>query len=311
MAAFAFGLCLALGVGKSREATAIMMVAAMSVISASVFVYNNIIIQMGVGQTVAPQYSVTIFENLWHNWPFIIMMYVMVFLVDQMYKRGNTLTNVKEHVMEESSKLGPMSMDEKKATVVCIAILAFLMTESLHGIPAGWGLAAGALLLFFPGINIGTDGDVREVNFAIAFLVPAFMAMGGVAGFHGWGVQLGEMFMPLLANATDTGVVMLVVALLFLVNLVLTPMAITFALTAPLTEVALEIGLNPIVIWYLINHAVDLVIIPHQIVLYLVFFSFGLMYLSDFIKISLMKILVNIIFIPLIIIPWWRIVGLL
>lgn len=312
MAAFIFGLCVALGLKKSKTSSAISIVAAMSVITATVFVYNNIIITMGIGQTVAPQYTVSFFENLWHNWPFIFLMYFMTYLVDVMYRKHakEELGDIRSVVLEESKKLGPMSMDEKKAAAICIGILIFLMTGGLHGIPVGWGMAIGALFLFFPGINVGTDDDVKQVNFPIVFLVTAFMGMGGVAGYHGWGVQIGEMFMPHLAGASDVSIIMMLTGLIMALNLVLTPLAIQFSLTAPMTEVFVTLGMNPLPLWYLINHAVDLILIPHQIMLYLIFFGFGMIYLSDFIKISFMKLVVNLAFIPLIAVPWWRFVGL-
>ena len=311
MAAFAVGLCLALGLGKSREAGAICMVAAMSVLTSGVFVYNQIVIVMGLGQTVAPDIYITLWDNLLHNIPFIFIMYFTVFIVDKIYKKGNTLTNIKERVMEDQAKLGPMSSDEKKSVGVCLAVLVFLMTEVVHGIPIGWGIAIGALLLFFPGINVGNDKDIKEVNFSILFLVTAFMAMGGVAGYNGWGIQLGEIFMPHLAEATDTGLVMMLMGLIFTLNLVLTPLAIQYSLVAPMTQVAMEIGLNPIVVWYMFVHAVDLIVIPYQYVLYLVFFSFGLIYMSDFVKIALLKLALHAVFIPLVVVPWWRLMGLL
>ena len=310
MAAFAVGLCLALGLGKSREAGAICMVAAMSVLTSGVFVYNQIVTVMGLGQTVAPHIHVTLWENLLHNFPFIFIMYFTVFIIDKMYKKGNTLINIKERVTEERAKLGAMSSDEKKSVGVCLAVLVFLMTEAVHGVPIGWGIAIGALLLFFPGINVGKDQDIKEVNFSILFLVTAFMAMGGVASYHGWGIQIGEMFMPHLASANDTGLVMLLMGLIFILNLVLTPLAIQFSLVAPMTQVAMEIGLNPVVVWYLFVHAIDLIIIPYQYILYLIFFSFGLIYMSDFVKIALLKLALHVVFIPLVVVPWWRLMGL-
>ena len=60
-----------------------------------------------------------------------------------------------------------------------------------------------------------------------------------------------------------------------------------------------------------IYHGVDQIIMPYEYALYLIFVSFGLIRLGDFIKLCSVKMVVNLIFVMVILIPYWRLIGFL
>ena len=94
-------------------------------------------------------------------------------------------------------------------------------------------------------------------------------------------------------------------------NFLMTPLAIWGAVTAPLTDIALSIGMNPEALYMIIYHACDQIILPYENVYYLIFFSFGAMKLSDFAKGMGVKMLVNFIFVMVLLVPFWMITGVL
>jgi len=311
MAALTFGLCIALNLGKSKEAAGIMLGGAFAALLPAYFIYNpNVAIILGVGAEIAPEYTVSWGQYFFHKLPAVFWCFFMVFVTTKVFKPDKEI-DAKFYVTEEYNKLGPMSIDEKKGILICLALFVFLVTGNIHGIEMGWGFAIAACLAYLPGIAIGKEQDIKELNFSIIFFVTACMAMGQVANYHGMGTMLSTAFMPLVDNTGPTTTIMLVYGLVFLVNIMLTPLAIMASLTAPLAQVALDLGINPLVIYYTIYQAIDQVLFPYQYTLYLIFFTYGLVRMSDFIKIFAIKMVFHIIFMVAILIPWWKLIGLI
>ena len=79
----------------------------------------------------------------------------------------------------------------------------------------------------------------------------------------------------------------------------------------PLAQISLDLGINPHAMYLVMLHALDQLVMPYEIALYLIYFSFGLVYLKDFAKAMFVKLLINGVFIFVILIPFWRIIGFL
>nr|WP_277995545.1 SLC13 family permease [Desulfitibacter alkalitolerans] len=311
LAALTYGLCIALNIGKSKEAAGIMLTGAMAALLPLFFIYNpNVAIIFGMGATVAPEATVSWGQYLFHNIPAVFWCFFMVFVTSKVFRPEKPI-DAKDYITEEYKKLGKMTSAEKKGTFVCLALLAFLMTGSIHKIEIGWGFALAACLIYFPGIGVGTEQDIKTCNFPMVFFVTACMAIGQVANVLGVGKLISEAVLPIMIASGDTGSVILVWLLCVIANFLLTPLAIMASLTAPLTQVALDLGINPVVIYYTIFHGVDQIILPYEYVLYLIFFTFGLIRLTDFMKIFGIKMVLNLIFLLVILIPYWKLIGLL
>ena len=96
----------------------------------------------------------------------------------------------------------------------------------------------------------------------------------------------------------------------FLVNFVLTPLAACGALSGPLTQIAVDLGINPLVMIYTLIGSMDQLLLPYEYVSYAIFFAFGLMSTKDFAKFMAAKACCHFIFILIILIPWWKLIGL-
>ena len=119
------------------------------------------------------------------------------------------------------------------------------------------------------------------------------------------------MALPIVSDKSMLFVCGFVWLLCMVLNFLLTPLAIWGALTVPLTEIALSIGLNPEALYMVIYHACDQIILPYENVYYLIFFSFGAMKLADFAKGMAVKMAVNFIFVMVFLIPYWYLVQVL
>lgn len=118
-------------------------------------------------------------------------------------------------------------------------------------------------------------------------------------------------FMPMLEGRSVTFVLVFMWLLCMLVNFILTPLAIGATFAVPLTQIALSLGINPEVMWLTICHGYDQILLPYEYPLYMLFFSFNLVYLKEFVKLFGVKIIVNLIFFVCILLPYWNLIGFL
>jgi len=204
-----------------------------------------------------------------------------------------------------------MTLDEKKILVMCAMLLVFLLTPQYHKIEAGWGFVIFPMLLYFPGFNVAVPDDIKKVNYGMAIFTAACMGIGTTAGALGLGKLVGGLAMPLLAGKGITFIFAAVFTMIFSLNFLMTPLAIMSAFTLPLTQIAMNFGINPAAMYMFIQMAIDQIILPYEYVLYLIFFSFGLVKLSDFAKFQAAKTILAVIFFFVILLPFWRMIGFL
>lgn len=310
MAAFTYGICKALNLGKSKESAGIMLTGAFAALLPLFFFFNpNFAIITGVASSVHPM-KVTWAQYFIQNIPNILWCFLMVFIVSKVFKPSQPI-DCKDYFAEEFSKLGRLTTNEKKALFVTALLVIFLVTGGIHGIEIGWGFALAAMLLFVPGINIGTESDIKRVNYSLLFFVTACMSIGAVANVLGLGKIIAQTLLPLMSSNGIFVTLSLVWLLCVVSNFLLTPLAIMAAFTVPLTEIALKLGIDPMAFHYTIFQGCDQIIMPYEYALVLIFFSFGLIHLKDFIKIFSIKMALNLVFLLLVLVPYWKLIGLL
>ncbi len=167
------------------------------------------------------------------------------------------------------------------------------------------------MLAYMPGFQIGTDDDIKNANFPFIMFVTACMSIGATAGSLEIGQMISNTALPMLEGRSVTFVLVFMWLLCMLVNFILTPLAIGATFAVPLTQIALSLGINPEVMWLTICHGYDQILLPYEYPLYMLFFSFNLVYLKDFVKLFGVKIIVNLIFFVCILLPYWNLIGFL
>ena len=225
--------------------------------------------------------------------------------------KPKTPINGKDYFVTAYADLGPMSFAEKKACVVSLVLLGLLLTTNVHKIAAGWCFVLVALLMYMPGLSLANDEDLKNLNFPFVIFVAGCFGIGSAASAIGIGDIVSDLMLPLLSNMGTTGILMSVWFLCVALNLLMTPLAIWSLVAAPLASVALALGIDPSVFLYTIFQGTDQIFMPYEYASYLIYFSFGLIYLKDFIKLFTVKTILNAIFMVAILIPYWHIIGLI
>ena len=165
--------------------------------------------------------------------------------------------------------------------------------------------------MFLPGIDLATEKDLKELNFPFILFITGCMAIGAVANVLGIGKIVSDLTLPVMQGMNATGIMMLVWVISVVLNLILTPLAIWATLSAPLANIALALGMDPLAFMYIMNYGTDQIFMPYEYALYLIYFSFGLIYFKDFVKLFTVKTILNGIFLVMVMIPYWKLIGLL
>ena len=311
LAALAYGLCKALNLDIGKETAGITMAAAIAAMLPYWFIFNaNYGLVSGLSKDLANQVELTWIQFTMYNSVSILFYAFMFWIITKMFKPSAPI-NAKEYFKSELGKLGKMSFDEKKVLVMSGMLFIFLLTTQYHKIEAGWGFVIFPMLLFFPGFNVATNEDLNKVNYGMAIFTAACMGIGTTAGALGLGKVVAAFLMPLLAGKGVTFIFGTVYTMFFTLNFLMTPLAIWSAFTIPLTEIAMSFGINPAAFHTFLLVASDAIILPYEYVLYLIFFSFGIVKLSDFVKFQAVKAILSIIFVFAILLPFWKLIGFL
>jgi len=310
LAAFTFGICKALDLGQSKASAGIMLAGAMAALMPLFFFYNpNFAVIQGAASSVYKE-QITWVMYFYHNLPNIAWSFFTIFLITKMFKPEKPI-DAKDYIQGEYQKLGKISVPEKKSIFVTFVLLVFLLTAQFHKINIGWGFALAGCAMYFPGINLGSEDDIKRIPFSLVFFVTACMSIGVVANVLGFGKILAGTVMPIMQNSGEAVSLGLVWFLSVASNFLMTPLAIWAAFSAPLAELAISLGIDPRAFFYTIFQGTDQIILPYEYILVLIFFSFGLITVKDFAKFFSVKMVLNIIFIVVIMIPWWNLIGLL
>lgn len=308
MAALAFGVCNALDIKRTKAAAGIMLASAFGCILSASFLFN-------VGPAMYAGFagmsmSLTWIEYFTHQVVGVIYFIVVFFLLERMC-RPKTPLNGKDYFVEQYAALGKASGAEKKAAAICVLLLAMLMTTDWHHIQAMWVFAIVPLLAYLPGIHICDERDMKNTNFGMVFFTAACMSIGTVGTALGIGQLVSEIAVPILAGKSFSFVFFFIYILFVVLNFVMTPVAIAAAFTMPFAQICLNLGINPEAFFLFETIALDQVFLPYEYVMYLVVFSFGAIQLKDFVQVMTMKFVMATLYIFLLLIPFWRLIGFL
>jgi len=312
-APFCYGICKALNLGRSKESAMIMFAGCISTISTTPLVYKPAFMGLALGgaRTVVPDLGVSWLGYLWHNIPNLAFCIILVFLSFIVFRPNTEGINGKTYFEEEYAKLGKISSKEKKAFAITILLFVFLLTTSIHGIAMEWGFVLIPWLFLLPGIDCANSQSVKKINFSMVLFVASCLCIGSVSAALGVGPLISSIITPILSDLSELGVVAVIWVSGFMVNFVLTPLAACGALSAPLTQIAVDLGMNPLVSIYTLIGSMDQLLFPYEYASYAIFFAFSMCSMKDFIKFMSAKTVVHFIFMMIIMVPWWKFVGLL
>ena len=313
MAAFTFGLCKTFDLGKTIDSAIIMFVGALSAGASCVFIYTPYFMSLllnAANAATGTTHFLSWVQFFIHMLPYVIFILALVWVLAKIFKPTKKLPG-KEFYEQEYAKLGKMSKDEKIGTFVTILLIAFMMTGELHHIALDWAFIVIPWLMFVPGLKIANSEDVKNIDFSMVFFCVACLSIGITSSHLGIGKMVAELLIPVLEPLSSNVVVAAIAIVGVVLNLLLTPFAILAGFSEPIAQIAAGLGINPLGALYGLYVGVDQIFLPYEYLSYLIFYAFGLMKMTDFIKLATTKTVLAVLLIIFVLIPWWNFMGVL
>lgn len=312
MAAFTFGMCKAFDLGRSIDSAIIMFVGALSAASSCHFFYTPYFMTLLFApmKTIDPNFQVSWMGYAFQMLPYTLFILAFIFIIPKIIKPTKQLPG-KAYFQEEYEKLGKMSTDEKKALAITVFLILFMFTGPLHGLMLDWAFMLIPWFFYFPFINVGREEDIVKINWSMVFFCVACLSIGVASSYIGIGALVAAKLVPMLQGMSASWVALAVFFVSIILNFVLTPLAILAGFSEPITQIALGLNMNPQGLLYALYIGADQILFPYEYLSYLIFYAFGLIRMGDFMKLAGLKMVLTTILMVAVLIPWWRLLGIL
>ena len=311
--AVAVSLCDALDFKpKSREATAVVLGTCIAV-GATKLAYltgaGDLVMGMGIVDKVMGIHTSWIEYAKFNFLPAMLytaMSLAIVLLVLRSSVNRSVLCAVVE---QKHAELGDVTDEQRRALILLCLTLVLLATDKLHHLSAGSVLVIITALAFMPGIGLMDGKRMASINFAPLFFIMGCMAIGSAGGFLKVTHWLAGLVLPLFS---ETGACLASVcsyAVGVVLNFLLTPLAATSTLSAPITELGMQMGLDPRILYFSFQYGLDNLIFPYEYALYLYFFSSGYINFKEMVMVMALRMLLTGGFVAFVAMPYWRMLG--
>lgn len=316
MPTIAFGFCLALGIEKKKEGVVLMMISGVCSITARLLAYYPV--QMGpmvaAAQTLQPNFVINTLDPLLYGLPLILFMLIYLWVLTKLYKTKNSdISGGTEYFKAEYEKLGPWTANEKKAIIYALIIIVYLLTQPLHGMEADYGFMVIPWLAFMPFVGLADSTTIKKLlpKLDIIFFIVGCLSIGIVGKSLGVTDLITTILTPVFAKLSRTEVLFAIMGVGAVANLLLTPLALVTSFCTPIVQIANDLGMSLTAPLLSLYYTVDFLFLPHEVPAYLYIFAFGVMKMTDFIKLHVLKNIMFLIFFGLVMLPWWHLWGLI
>jgi di/tricarboxylate transporter len=310
--AISISLCEALDFEpKTREATAVVLGTFMAVASTKLcYLTGGADLVLGMGLADAVMNTKTAWmEYAKHNFIpgtlYTIMSLGLVTILLPSKVDRKTLKPILEKKLQE---LGPVTRDQKIGALLMITTLILLATDTLHGLNAGLVLILITFVAFLPGVKLMNAAKISKINFAPLFFIMGCMCIGSAGGKLGVTKWIAQMTLPYFHGLSESAAGGSSYILGVLANFLMTPLAATTTLTSPVTELGMQMGMSPRVLYYAFQYGLDNYIFPYEYAVLLLFFSSGYMVFKDIAKVLAARMVLTGLFVTFVAIPFWKFV---
>lgn len=309
----AAGLCMALNGMKKNLGTGLATAVILGSCTAHTYTCSTgawaVILPMAadyIGPTDITPLSVTL-----HCWPLFLVSLFILYVVSRWYKPEKDLEGI-DYLKEQLNAMGCVTKREKVNIMMLVVLLGYIFTINIHKLDLNLGFAIIPWLVYLPFADGADSKTIKKMNVPIIFFVAACMSIGTVAGSLGLGNVLADICKGFLnGNTSAVAITSVVFGIVFVLNFLMTPMAIWALITGPVCLLATNAGFSAIPFAYVLCSCAEAIILPYEYVPYLLVFSFGMISMKDFIKTNILRSVIFFLGFIAILLPYWKLIGLL
>ncbi len=301
-----------------KEAQVIVMTTMLAGIQSATFLYCPITVTImnGAISAVWEGHALYWHELLLDNSPTLLFCILMMAATLVWYKhstKGQAISTEKglDYFKKAYADLGKMDKQEKKGIVVLAGLMLYLMTQPLHGLDSTYAFLIATFAYFIPGISLADMNTVKAINWESWFTIGCFLSVGTVAASTGINAILANAMVPMVSSMGEYWSVLGSLIFGTLVNFVISPFAMLAMLPGPIISYCLQAGFDPMPHIYAMYQAKDILFFPYEYPQYLILFSFGMVKMGNMIKLCTAKSVAFILFFIVIMMPLWRLTGIM
>lgn len=313
MAPLCLGLCVSLNGIKKNLGAGIAAAVMIGGCTSHAYTYQAsawaVILPMAEGYHTPG--DVTPLSIILHCWPLAIVSIILIFIISKWYKPEEPLGDI-TYFRERLDKMGKITARERNNAIMLITLLVYIFTTGIHGFSIDLGFAFIPWMVYLPFMK-GADFDtLKYFSWEMVFFAMSCMSIGAVATSVGIDKALTSLLLVLLNGTTSvTSIMALVFGIVFGLNFLMTPLAIFALVTKPVLALVTSMGYSPVPFMYAINACSEAIVLPYEYLPYLTVFSFGMISMKDFFKINVLRSVIILGSFLFILVPYWKLIGLL
>ena len=244
-----------------------------------------------------------------HNFPLSCLYGALSLLTLILVLKPTIAKDSSEYVVKAHADLGPMDSGEKKAGALILILILLLLTDQMHGLDAGWIIIMLSFIAFLPAVGLMNEKIFQKVSLAPVFFVVGCMSIGSAATASGADKMLVEAIAPMFKGQSDLSAMLFGYLAGTAMNFLLTPLAAFSAMTVPLTELALEVGVSPIPLMYAFSYGLEQYLFPYEYAALLFFYATGWVHLRHIMLVFFVRFFVALMLLILVAYPYWSMLG--
>lgn len=244
-----------------------------------------------------------------HNFPISCIYGVLSLLTLILVLRPTMARDSTAYVTKAHAELGPMDTSEKKTGALIIILILLLLTDRWHGLDAGWVIIMLSFAAFIPAVGLMNEGILQKMSLASVFFVVGCMSIGSAAKASGADKMLVDAIAPMFKGQSGLTSMLLGYLAGTAMNFLLTPLAAFSAMTVPLTELALEVGVSPIPVMYAFSYGLEQYLFPYEYAVLLFFYATGWVHLRHIMLVFFVRFIVAFVLLAAVAYPYWNMLG--
>jgi len=250
------------------------------------------------------------------TWPVWLFMIPITWVILPKVFPPETANLEVDQLRIELMELGHLSTQEKKCLVILALTVVLWMTESIHKLPTAVPAILATVLMGLPGIGIIGWDKLKEIEWGTIIMIGASLSMASALNNSGAANYLAAKLLSFPGlQAGLSNPLLLVVLLIVLTHfyhlLVTNISTVILTLTPIMLQIALKIGLNPLLVAITINIATlfgFLLIV--QTLPSVVTYTTGVYTPMDMLRAGFWLTLASLIVMVITALVWWPIIGL-
>jgi len=204
----------------------------------------------------------------------------------------------------------PLNKKEKQTFLIVIVVLALFMSQSIHSLAFEWITFLGVLLMFL--LRILEFRDIKKINISLLLFLTAAFSISGVLNHIGISDVVAKQITKILVHLDKNVFYIFVIGMVMVLHMFLGSAITTISVALPILLSLKSFEVNPVVLTLISYVVVNMhYLLPFHHATIMIGFGQNQYSNSKVFKFGAALTFVTFFSIIFILIPWWKLIGLL